>query len=876
MTKIIPLKCLPLLISFLFTISLFSQWTPTSAPVSGPTRGIFKVDNSLIVFTPWGGVYKSSDNGESWLPSNSGLPSNMRIYDMVEADGTLYASIENQGIYISSDKGDNWTSISPLQKDETSYHIFVKGNNIYGGLAYGGIIYSSNRGATWEFKNINASSAQFVNLHVYNSKLYAKRGNGFYVTENNGDSWTEIIVPGISANGLSSITVHNDMLFIADEYNVFYSQDASSWSSANIPSPRASITSMQSYEGKLYATTNNGRYYYLSEIGQEWTLVQRANTPSFIYNLLFLDDGILMSSADGIHKSIDSGTTWSTKSSGINAFSSLAMASNSNYVFVSAGDGVYRTNDNGQNWELVDRGFHRPTFRSYSIKNMLTVSDTIFVSTIGGIYNSIDNGDSWSPKFLPSTNFTGPLAYDDGVLATTESGTGVVLSDDLGETWRLAGTAGLNTASQFISILINGNIIVAGTYQSEIFLSLDLGQTWNEISIPWNQFSNQRPIDLEYENGKLYVTSTQGLWVSDNLGGQWQPFIANDTQYMDDVTIIDDAAYVATLNGVQVSTEGRKSWFPLTEGMGPKRIAKLFVHNNIMFVGTHAHGIWTGPISELGVPAPDDDNDGVANANDLCPNTAPGIEVNGYGCDLIGPDVISVYAATPTCPNLNNGSIEIATSLTGYNFDIQIVGEGRDESFTAIDWDGNFEVDDLAPGTYDITVSIPTILHKQLFGVTIEGINSISGKFQGFDTKAKSAKYIVSGSTEYTVNVNGIQKTYVFDSTNENEIVLRNLKTSNEVLISGKNDCQGKIDDTFALEEEILIYPTITAGLLNMSGGLKDFEIQVYNSGGQLVLREKNKIGEDTAIHLDNCTAGLYVVHVLSEGHTKAFKIIKR
>jgi hypothetical protein len=272
----------------------------------------------------------------------------------------------------------------------------------------------------------------------------------------------------------------------------------------------------------------------------------------------------------------------------------------------------------------------------------------------------------------------------------------------------------------------------------------------------------------------------------------------------------------------------------------------------------------------------DDDNDGITNDLDLCANTAPDIAVNNNGCYLIASNAISIYSETPSCPNVANGSIEITTSLTEYSFDIAVHGEGIDENFTGINLYENFKIENLAAGTYEITVAIPSILHEQFFGITINGPTSISGKFQGADSNTQSAKYIVSGSKEYTVDINGIQKNYFFNSTEENEIEVYNLKMSNKILISGINDCQGIVVDTFSLEEKVLVYPTITSGLLYIVGEVQPMEIRIYNSLGQIVLTDNwNNISENI-LHLDNYTSGLYIVHIITEADTKTFKIVKK
>jgi photosystem II stability/assembly factor-like uncharacterized protein len=59
------------------------------------------------------GFFVSTDNGESWNPSNTGLPSDPLITTIhVAANQNLFAAVDNNGIFKSTDNGSNWNSIN--------------------------------------------------------------------------------------------------------------------------------------------------------------------------------------------------------------------------------------------------------------------------------------------------------------------------------------------------------------------------------------------------------------------------------------------------------------------------------------------------------------------------------------------------------------------------------------------------------------------------------------------------------------------------------------------------------------------------------------------------------------------------------------------
>ncbi|SDM71911.1 T9SS type A sorting domain-containing protein [Kriegella aquimaris] len=138
------------------------------------------------------------------------------------------------------------------------------------------------------------------------------------------------------------------------------------------------------------------------------------------------------------------------------------------------------------------------------------------------------------------------------------------------------------------------------------------------------------------------------------------------------------------------------------------------------------------------------------------------------------------------------------------------------------------------------------------------------------------SSFKVSGSKEYTVAFNGNIETFLFDSTSEREIKLYDLKTDNKILISGKSDCQGKLEDTVLLTDKAMLYPTFSSNNIYMVNEEPGTEVFVYNQSGKLLLHKKTESLKSKSIDLTGYASGLYIVHLRSKGTTETFKVIKK
>ncbi|WP_405382277.1 YCF48-related protein [Maribacter sp. LLG6340-A2] len=874
MNKILPI----LLLVLLYNTQSFSQWVQTGGPEGGRIKEIVEIENKLILSTN-NNIYSSINNGTTWNVIVNDLPTPNLITELTEHNGTLYCSINNKGVYKSLDGGSTWTAANAGIENETFYTLQVFENKIVAGLANGGIMVSLDNGTTWLDRSEGVQNIQFAGLSITETKIYAvgrasavpQGSPGLYVSENDGETWTPIAVPYINPNGLTDVFVDGTDVYVADVGHIYLSSDeGQTWQQTTL-STFATVRNIGKYEDYIYATTSNGRYYITRDKGSIWTMVKNEESSDFINDLYITNGNILMSTDEGVYQSKDDGITWSSNNTGIKSIWIRAMAANNEYLFAgSAGQGVFRTNNGGENWKNVTLGMEPG---NGFINDLLTVNEAIYINNGYGIFKSIDNGDSWESKYTTSgfANL-GSLNYKDGLFILTEGTNTILISNDMAETW-VSTEINEFSNSGLSAVTLHNDVIFVGTNDGQLFSSNDFGATWKNVSIPIGHHYVRKII---VQNDIVYTATSHGLFISSDLGEQWSRYVAFDTESIHDVIVENDTVYVGTNNGVLVSDSETESWHSFNDGLTNLTVTSLLMHDNQFFIGTEFSSVFKIDKADVSLSLLDYDNDGVINKNDLCPETEEGMVVNEYGCDLVPLKSIKVLATSPTCPTVDNGSIEIISSMLGYDYTIKIIGGNLNQELQITNWQGNHLVDGLPSGIYQVFISIPSIKHEEEFGVTVGQISTISGKHQPINTAQKTVTYTVSGSNAYKVNLNGVEKEFYFNSTATQNIVLSNLKAVNKISISGDSECQGIIHDTIVMEDQIVVYPSISSGTYMISGNLDEATVNVFNSNGQIVL-SKSKIADDSlSLNLDDFAPGMYFIKVSSKEQTNTVKVIKR
>lgn len=171
--------------------------------------------DTMFVCSPLG-VYASWDLGDYWWPVDNTKLTSSHPRDLAAGNGKLYLATEYQGVFSTPLNTYNWTNIGAPGSYANS--VEVLDTSIFVSTATGVFVYSGS-GNSWLPRNNGLPSFQYrSNLKVAGKALLlytGQGGDGIYVSQDLGLTWTPIALAELASTVLSSLVVTDSEVILA-------------------------------------------------------------------------------------------------------------------------------------------------------------------------------------------------------------------------------------------------------------------------------------------------------------------------------------------------------------------------------------------------------------------------------------------------------------------------------------------------------------------------------------------------------------------------------------------------------------------------------------------------------------------------------------
>jgi photosystem II stability/assembly factor-like uncharacterized protein len=450
-----------------------------------------------------GGVFRSEDQGRTWISCNNGLSDRLVRALAIDPDdpNVLYAGTWNGKVHVSNDGASRWqersSGLPPLEIQALAVHTHDP-RKLYAGTR-DGVFISTNSGQEWHPAAAFTGILQCMAMDVEHPEtLYVGTAeHGIYKTIDGGASWFSL------RTGFGSI------------------------SSLVIP-PRTTGTVYAISGGKIYRTENAGVL---------WTYEDYWRDPAAARSLAVNPknaEEVYVGLQDGLYKSEDARQTWARSDIGLRGRDLRVLVVDPiepNVVYACTGNQLFASVNSGRVWE------QRSSIQAYTAASILSLKadpkdgDAFYASVAGGgLYKTSDGGEHWEHygESLPLAQITA-VEVDPVDTKTVYAGTreGFVFRSTGGGT---AWTSGSRVAEAPIQTLAvdpeQAARIYAGTRGRGLYRSDDKGAQWAHKGDDIGTDVRRVVIDSRGPQTTVYALTEEGVFRSRDSGETWELYLS--------------------------------------------------------------------------------------------------------------------------------------------------------------------------------------------------------------------------------------------------------------------------------------------------------------------------------------------------------------
>lgn len=719
---ILLIGCIASFLSFSQVGTTWSNSGPVLYPtnVSGQINGIgrctqIKFDpvspTRLYATSASGGLWVSNNNGDSWTGMGTDFfpntqcasvcidYTNTNILYLGTGDPNYYSN--GLGVYKSTNGGVSWTPSNSGINTGLIIEIIMDPNNHLNLLAAtdNGIFKSTNAGASWtSVKNGGDFKAMVLKPNSADT-LYAVTSNEVWRSLNFGATWQQITngvtIPGGNGNGMRLAVSNADpnvvyVGMIADEGTILKSTDAGTSFTTVYNNPAQSLVGYDAgssgqgdYNFGMTADPADANTVYVvahcvwksTDGGVNWTKLTdwyagchtdmhgiRVH-PSDNTKLFNVNDG-------GIFLSTDGGTNWTPKSDGIAAteiYHSGQSQLDRNTVSIG-------TQDNGELYQSGS-GWYTNRGGDWGSKVMFPYNepDVVYYFENGNRRQVVGSEESYNLPFTPSNSMV--LEFNRSMPDVAFSGLNAVYicTDITAVTpnWTQLGSTAINTVAINSSVADSSVLYVFGSNNTlyrcdNVFAS---SPTFVSYTSPASTNVAASIATIASDVNVVYVSCGSRVYRSANKGQNFTnistglPVGVNIIKIYHDEFSTDESVYLCTAKGVYYKNNTMTSWQNISYNLPTIADIREFMFYNpgnassLLKVAYYGRGVWQLPINTSFPPAVDF----VSDQQVVCPNTPIHFTDQSVSSNTITGWQWSFPGGTPSSSNLQNPTVTYAT-----------------------------------------------------------------------------------------------------------------------------------------------------------------------------------------------------------------------
>ena len=498
-------------------------------------------------------------------------------------------------------------------------------DDLYYAATGGGVLVSSDHGASWEFRNNGLTSCDTKCLEKNGDTIILATDENVFRTTDGGLNWeadsylhnhyvkhieiyngilyAATYVQGVYQSTQWSQGAYNSEFFPADvRYPYFIdsngntifiatyghgiyrsTDDGASWENCNNGLGSNDIMAVYCHDGRVFAAVLGFSTYVSDDNGNTWS---RCNLNAQVKGFAHSGNTLYAASfGDGVYASYDNGDTWTNISWSLPATDLWCIATDGEYLFVGDSSGhIYRGTTAGTGWTCVSS----QTFYA-SVGNIGISDGRVFAATHGCNLFYTDNGFSWVQKNVGTVEIRGMMVEGNNVFIGTDM-LGSFLSTNHGESFSSAGN-GLPEAKWLQRIVRCGDLVAAGS-KDRMYIAYGLGETWH---VPTCLPLEIDVVDIDWDGEIIYLVSYDGVArYSLELGSNWQVLSTPFTEV--NYTALrchDGALYLGTRgHGLHYTDSMGESWRKIEALPTDATIRRIATSDTIVAVGCEDGSIY--------------------------------------------------------------------------------------------------------------------------------------------------------------------------------------------------------------------------------------------------------------------------------------------